>query len=205
MHLFSILRAGECISHQVRAEPPYHLLLLTYKVTFSTTVYKDSLFPPCACSVRPYVVPILSGMKGYLIAALRRLSSWMPSIFSFINCQTVFFIASFKKWSFKFTACFKTLSAPLVILLCVHAWCVCMCVGMNTSQYICGRKRETLRSLLLYSGIWGSNSNWQACTARTPVHWGILLALLLLLKHDDWLCFCCCLLLSWFVFVYCRY
>lgn len=148
IYLFSILRSGKCISCQVREKPPYHFPLLTYKLTFSTTVYKDSLFSPCTCSVCPYVVPILSGMKGYLIVALRHLSSWMPSIFSFINCQTVLFIASFKKWSFRFTACFKTLSASLVILLCVHAWCVYMCVSMNMSQYLCGREKPL--------GVWSS-------------------------------------------------
>lgn len=33
--------------------------------------------------------------------------------------------------------------------------------------------------------------------ARTLVHWGILLVLLLFLKQDGWPCFCCCFLLSW--------
>lgn len=75
MYLFSILRTGKCISHQVREEPPYRFLLLTYKLTFSTTVCKDSLLSPCTCSVGPYVVLILSGIKDCFIAALRCLSS----------------------------------------------------------------------------------------------------------------------------------
>lgn len=72
---FSILRTGKRISHQVREEPPYHFPLLTYKLTFSTTVCEDSLLSPCTCSVGPYVVLIRSGIKDCFIAASRCLSS----------------------------------------------------------------------------------------------------------------------------------
>lgn len=75
MYLFSTVRTGKCISHQVREEPPYHFPLLTYKLTFSTTVCTDSLFSPCTCSVCPYVVLFGSGIKDCFIAALRCLSS----------------------------------------------------------------------------------------------------------------------------------
>lgn len=75
MYLFIILRTGKRISHQVREEPPYCFPLLTYKLAFSTTVCKDSLFSPCTCSVGPYIVLIRSGIKDCFIAALRCLSS----------------------------------------------------------------------------------------------------------------------------------